>query len=111
MSGLFLLDTGVGMSSIDSTSARLSTKLHDDPYMHFRGISGSVKDVFEADKAELEFDYFRQRNIGLMAFHINNGPEHQEVRLAGILGLPVLVMFRLTLDYRDGLVKFDYVLK
>jgi hypothetical protein len=59
----------------------------------------------------LEFGHFRQRNLGLAAFNINNGPNHQEVRLAGILGLPVLVMFRLTLDYRDGLVKFDYVLK
>jgi tetratricopeptide (TPR) repeat protein len=110
-SGLFLLDTGAGISNIDSTFARLSTKLHGDEYTRIRGVSGNVKEVFEADKAELEFGHFRQRNLGLAAFNINNGPNHQEVRLAGILGLPVLVMFRLTLDYRDGLVKFDYVLK
>lgn len=110
-SGLFLLDTGASLSNIDSTFARLSTKLHGDPYMRVRGVSGSVKDVFEADKAELEFGRFRQRNLGLTAFNLNNGPGHQEVRLAGILGLPVLAMFRLTLDYRDGLVKLDYVLK
>ncbi len=110
-SGLFLLDTGASLSNIDSTFARLSTKLHGDAWMQVRGISGNVKDVFEADKAELEFGRFRQRNLGLTAFNLNNGPDHQEVRLSGILGLPVLVMFRLTLDYRDGLVKFDYVLK
>ncbi len=110
-SGLFLLDTGASMSNIDSTFARLSTKLHGDYYTRVRGVSGNVNEVFEADKAELEFGRFRQRNLGLTAFNINTGPDHQEVRLSGILGLPVLVMFRLTLDYRDGLVKFDYVLK
>ena len=28
--------------------------------------------------------------------------------MVSILGLPVLSMFRLTIDYRNGLVKFDY---
>ncbi len=109
--GLFLLDTGAQISNIDSSFARLSTKLHGDSYTRVRGVSGSVKDVFEADKAELQFAHFRQSNLGLTAFNLNNVPTHQEVRLSGILGLPVLAMFRLTLDYRDGLVKFDYALK
>lgn len=109
--GLFLLDTGAMMSNVDSTFARLSTKIHGDDRLHVHGVSGEVKDVFEADKALIEFSVFRQRNIGLTAFNLNNTPEHQEVRLDGILGLPVLSLFRLTLDYRNGLVKFDYVLK
>jgi len=79
--------------------------------MHVKGISGSVKDVFEADKAELQFAHFRQSNLGLVAFNLNNAPEHQEFRMSGILGIPVLSMFRLTIDYRNGLVNFDYVFK
>ncbi len=110
-SGLFLLDTGAGLSNIDSTFARLSTKIHGNDFMHVKGISGSVKDVFEADKAELQFAHFRQSNLGLVAFNLNNAPEHQEFRMAGILGIPVLSMFRLTIDYRNGLVNFDYVFK
>lgn len=109
--GLFLLDTGSTNSIVDATFARLSTKIHGNEYQHIRGISGQVKDVFEADKALIEFSVFRQRNIGLIAFNLNNSPEHESVRLDGILGLPVLSLFRLTLDYRNGLVKFDYVLK
>lgn len=31
--------------------------------------------------------------------------------MSGILGLPVLAMFRLDIDYRNGLVNFDYVMK
>ena len=79
--------------------------------MHVHGISGSVKDVFEADKAELRFAHFQQSNLGLIAFNLNNTPVHQDFRMAGILGIPVLSMFRLTIDYRNGLVNFDYALK
>jgi len=31
--------------------------------------------------------------------------------MSGILGLTVLQFFRLTIDYRNGLVDFDYILK
>lgn len=108
---LFLLDTGSMGSVIDSTFARLSTKIHGNEYEHVRGVSGQVGDVFEADKALIEFSVFRQRNIGLTSFNLNNSPGHEDIRMDGILGLPVLSLFRLTLDYRNGLVKFDYVLK
>ncbi len=110
-SGLFLLDTGAEASNIDSSFASLSTKLSGNSMVRMRGISGDVAKVFEADKAELQFARFRQSNLGLLAFNLNNAPEHQDVRMAGILGLPVLAMFRLTIDYRNGLVNFDYTLK
>jgi len=107
--GLFLLDTGASVSSVDSTFAQLSTKIRKNDLIKMRGISGDVKQVFEADKAVLQFACFRQQNLGLAAFNLNNRDEHSEYRLSGILGLPVLSMFRLTLDYRNNLVKFDYV--
>ena len=108
--GLFLLDTGSNTSVIDSTFARLSTKIHGDSYMHASGVSGSVAKVFEADKAELQFARFRQRNVGLTSFDLNgSSPVPDLVRTSGILGMPVLSMFRLTIDYRNGLVNFDYI--
>jgi hypothetical protein len=110
VTGLFLIDTGAGLSNIDSTLARLTTKIHTNEYVTVKGVSGKVKDVFEADKAELTFGRFRQRNLGLIAFNLNNSGEHQEVRMGGLLGFPVLILFRLSLDYRNGLVDFDYVL-
>ena len=110
INGLFLLDTGASLSNIDSTFARLSTKIHGNSYLHIKGVSGEVKEVFEADKAVLQFSHFRQQNLGLVAFNLNNQPGHEETRMSGILGFPVLEMFRLTLDYRNGLVDFDYTL-
>ena len=107
-SGLFLLDTGSSMSAIDSTFARLSTKIHGNDWMQIHGVSGTVSHVFEADKAELQFARFRQSNLGLISFNLNTSPEPPPVRTSGILGIPVLALFHLTIDYRNGLVNFDY---
>ena len=110
-SGLFLIDTGAVMSNVDSTFARLSTKIHDNSVMRVYGVSGDVKDVFRADKAIITFAGYKQKNIGLTSFDLNNSAEHHDVRIDGILGFSVLNMFRLTLDYRNGLVKFEYTRK
>ena len=107
---LFLLDTGAQINNIDATFARLSTKIHGSD-MRIRGVSRNVKQVYEASKGELQFGRFRQDNIGLVAINLNNSSDSPPIRLAGILGLSVLQMFRLTIDYRNGLVNFDYVLK
>ncbi len=107
--GLFLIDTGAGLSTVDSTFARLSTKIHGNDYMHVRGLSGQVKEVFQADKAVIDFAGYRQSNLGLTAFNLNNSPEHEDMRMAGVLGFPILTLFRLTLDYRNSCVKFDYI--
>src|SRR5262249_29949849 len=52
---LFLIDTGAMMNSISPQAAREVTKVHGDEYTSVKGISGSVKDVFSADKAVLQF--------------------------------------------------------
>jgi hypothetical protein len=45
----------------------------------------------------------------MTAIDLNSAPDHQEVRMAGILGMPVLALFRLTIDYRNGFVMFEPV--
>ncbi len=107
-SGLFLLDTGATSSTVDSTFARLSTKVYLDDSVRVNGISGRVNKVFEADKAELEFAGFRQNNIGMMVFDLSSSaPEHMDFRMSGVLGLPLLALFHLSIDYRNGLVRFE----
>jgi predicted aspartyl protease len=107
-SGLFLIDTGSSLSNIDRQFAEESTRIHGDEYMRVKGISGKVNQVFQADRAMIQFAGFQQQNLGMTVFNLNTSGKHQEVRIAGILGLPVLALFRLTLDYRDGQVKFEY---
>jgi tetratricopeptide (TPR) repeat protein len=108
--GLFVLDTGSSSTLVDSTFALESTKITRNDWVRLRGVSGEVKHVFEADKAVIQFASFRQRNLGMLVADINNSGRSEPVRISGLLGIPVLSMFRLSLDYRNGLVKFDSVL-
>jgi len=104
---LFLIDTGAMMNSISPEAAREVTKVHGDD-MRVRGLSGSVKNVFSADKAMLEFSHFRQENQDMTAFDLSNVSRNAGTEISGILGFTTLRMFTLKIDYRDGLVDFIY---
>jgi tetratricopeptide (TPR) repeat protein len=109
--GLFLIDTGSTASIMDSVYAREAGKVRGDDFTVVKGISGTANKVWKADDATLQFAHFKQHNLGMVVADLNNSGKPARVRLSGIFGLPVLTMFRLTLDYRNGLVKFDYLLK
>src|SRR6202167_5637204 len=59
---LFVMDTGSVTNFISPAAAREITKIHDDPDMIVKGLSGSVKNVFSANKAVLQFGHVRQEN-------------------------------------------------
>jgi tetratricopeptide (TPR) repeat protein len=105
--GLFLIDTGASISNIDSTFATSVSKVRSEDRLHVEGVEGKVKKVTTADHALVEFARFRQQNVDLPAFDLNSG-KNVSIRMAGIIGMPVLGVFRLTIDYRNGLVKFDF---
>lgn len=107
-SKLFLIDTGAMMNCISPQAAREVTKVHGDDLMHVRGISGSVKNVYSADKAVLQFSHFRQENEDITSFDLSHISKSSGTEVSGILGFTTLRMFTLKLDYRDGLVDFVY---
>jgi len=72
------------------------------------GVNGAVSDVFETGSLFLEFAGFRQSSPGITAFDMWEHSRNLGTEVSGLLGLPVLGLFTLTLDYRDGLVNFDY---
>ncbi|HXM45654.1 MAG TPA: aspartyl protease family protein [Bryobacteraceae bacterium] len=106
--GLFLLDTGADLNMISSNLAPAIAKVHDSGDK-VRGISGRVKNVYEADKIVLQFATFRQLNLDLTSFDLTGLSRGAGLEFSGIMGLPLIGMFAsVTLDYRDGCVKFDY---
>jgi tetratricopeptide (TPR) repeat protein len=105
---LFLIDTGASFNSISPDAAREVTKVHSDSDMHIRGLSGNVKQVYNADKAVLQFSRFRQENQDVVAFDLSNISKHTGTEVSGILGFTTLRLMSLKIDYRDGLVDFDY---
>ena len=87
--------------------AREVSKLNRDDRMHLKGINGQVADLYQTGNLFLQFAGFRQKNLGMTAFNMWEQSRRLGTEVSGFLGLPVLNLFTLTIDYRDGLVKFD----
>ncbi|WP_228370691.1 aspartyl protease family protein [Candidatus Korobacter versatilis] len=105
--GLFFLDTGAFDTQIDPNNVSKS-KLQPAPGLSVRGLSGNVRDVYVASNVQIQFGRFTQDNFRMVAISMDKLSEGEGIALGGILGFPLLSQFRLTIDYRDGLVNFDY---
>jgi tetratricopeptide (TPR) repeat protein len=108
VSKLFILDTG-GFNNLISTSAAAEvTKVHGDSHTTVKGVSGSVKNVYRADKAMLAFGHLRQENEDLVAFDLTSLSNNVGTEVSGLLGFAMLRLLEIKIDYRDGLVDFSY---
>ncbi len=108
VSKLFILDTG-GFNNLISTSAAAEvTKVHGDSHTTVKGVSGSVKNVYRADKAMLAFGHLRQENEDLVAFDLTSLSNNLGTEVSGLLGFAMLRLLEIKIDYRDGLVDFSY---
>lgn len=105
---LFLIDTGATSNLISPSAASEVTKVHGDPRMTVQGLSGSVKNVYSADKAVIQFGHLRQENQNLIAFDLNHISDAIGTETSGILGFTMLSLLDVKIDYRDGLIDFSY---
>ena len=105
---LFLIDTGGFTNEISPAAAHEVTKVRSDPYTTVRGISGSVKEVKSADKVVIQFGHFRQQNEDIISFDLTPISRGTGTEVSGILGFTLLHMLTIKIDYRDGLVDFEY---
>jgi hypothetical protein len=106
---LFLLDTGSSSNLIDAAVARETSKTYGDDLTKLRGIQGTVDKVRRAERVELMFAGFRQENPDLLAFDMSRMSDDIGVRLSGILGMPVLGLLRVTIDFREGAVRLEHI--
>jgi Aspartyl protease len=104
---LFLLDTGAFNNAISPAAAREVTKVHNDDSI-VRGISGSVKKVYSANKAVLQFGNVRQENQDMTAFDTGRISDEDGTEVSGFLGFVMLRFLDIKIDYRDALVNFTY---
>jgi len=105
---LFLIDTGGFANLVSPEAAREVTKVRADPYMTVEGISGRVKEVKSADKVVLQFGHFRQQNEEVVSFDLTSLSHRIGTEVSGMLGFTLLHILKITIDYRDGLVDFEY---
>lgn len=104
---LLVLDTGAASTLISTELAAAVGNMSRDDKTALRGMNGKVGDVYQTGKLVLEFAGFEQKNLGMTAFDTWELSHRLGTEISGFLGLPVLDLFTLTIDYRDGLVKFE----
>ncbi|HTD21545.1 MAG TPA: aspartyl protease family protein [Terriglobales bacterium] len=105
---LFLIDTGADHIYISPQAAREVTKVHPDKDTHVVGINGPVINVFRADKATISFGRYKQENQDLISFDYSKLSQDAGTEISGTLGFSLLRMLKIKIDYRDGLVDFNY---
>ncbi|MGP0076439.1 MAG: aspartyl protease family protein [Bryobacteraceae bacterium] len=104
---LFVLDTGAAHTLISYELAAAVSNLNRDDKNGLRGLNGRVGDVYKTGDLVLAFAGFEQKNLGMTAFDTWQLSHQLGTEISGFLGLPVLDLFTLTIDYIDGLVKFE----
>jgi predicted aspartyl protease len=105
---LFLIDTGATLNNLSTNAARKVTKVHKEERLTLKGLNGTVKNVYSADKAKLQFGHIAQQNEDIVTFDLSNISKHDGTEVSGLLGFAMLRLLELKIDYRDGLVDFSY---
>ncbi len=105
---LFLIDTGAWTNLLSIRAAREVTKINSDSYMRVKGMSGSVAEVYRADRATLRFSNISQKAWDVVTFDLSNISRDAGAEVSGILGFELLGKLQVKIDYRDGLVDFSY---
>jgi tetratricopeptide (TPR) repeat protein/predicted aspartyl protease len=105
---LFLIDTGSFDDTLSPATAKEVTKLNLDEKTQVKGLNGSVKQVYRASHAKLQFSHFYQDRQDLVTFDLTNISNADGTEVSGVLGFAMLVLLDMKIDYRDGLVDFRY---
>ena len=107
--GLFVLDTGAFANTISLDLARRLTKVNfEEGYI--QGVSAKIKEIFSGDKIYLHFAGIHVRSDDITAF--NHSSSSFGTEFSGFIGIRTLVQMKMTIDYRDGLVKLEpYAIK
>jgi tetratricopeptide (TPR) repeat protein len=105
---LFMIDSGAWDNLISRQAAKETTGVGSDSNTVVKGLSGSVGQVYRANSVNLTFSHFRQKRDDMIAFDMTNMSDAMGTEISGILGFNMLRLLDIKIDYRDGLVDFQY---
>jgi tetratricopeptide (TPR) repeat protein len=105
---LFLIDSGGFDDLISSNFGREVTKVEGDSHTTVKGISGSVNKVYRADTVNLQFSHFKHDRQDLVSLDMSRMSNGAGTEIAGVLGFAMLRLLDVKIDYRDGLVDFQF---
>jgi tetratricopeptide (TPR) repeat protein len=106
---LFLIDSGAFNNTITPDAAREVTKVRGISDTIVTGLSGEVNKVYVTGEVVLEFGGLRQKNSDMVAFDLSSISRSVGTEVSGTIGFPLLNALHMKINYRDALVKFEYV--
>jgi hypothetical protein len=105
---LFLLDTGFFTSILSLRAGREVSKVYSEDRVGIGGLSGRVKRIYTSREATLNFGHLQQKANGILTLDLSTQSRQAGTEVSGILGFETLNHLEVKLDYRDGLVDFEY---
>jgi tetratricopeptide (TPR) repeat protein len=107
--GLFFIDTGAYTDVISPGLASQAGVTHDrDSGVAVKGVSGQVNDVRSVTGAVLHFSRYSQPPEDLPAIDLHPQSKDLGTEVSGMVGFSTLRKMKIVINYRDGLVDFDY---
>jgi len=105
---LFVLDTGAMATTISPEAAREVTKVRSSFGFNVKGINGKVENVYAADEVTFTFAHISHKVQSVVSIDTSRISKDAGMEISGFLGANTLDQLTIHIDYRDGLVKFDY---
>lgn len=98
---LFILDLGASTTNISPSAAMDVTKVHEKD-------TGFGK-ILIADEITYNFAHMSQKVNGVVAADTSMISKNVGMEISGFIGANTFSLLVMHIDYRDGLVKFDYI--
>jgi predicted aspartyl protease len=105
---LFIVDTGAFSTTVTPEVAREVTKVHTQDNLTVHGVNGKVDKVYTADSITFRFANVAQKVDDVVAFATPALSKNLNMEVAGFIGITALGQMTISIDYRDGLMKFAY---
>lgn len=84
------------------------TKVDLNTNMRISGLSGEVAKPYVAEVLDIKFGGISKHELGVPAFSMDMQNASTGMDIAGMLGADILDELTIHIDYRDGLMKFEY---
>jgi tetratricopeptide (TPR) repeat protein len=105
---LFELDTGAFANTLSLRAGlKADNVVSDNGVLRVKGLSGEAATIYRG-KATLSFGHLQQTDPGIVILNLSKVSDSIGTEVSGFLGFTMLRLLEVKLDYRDGLVDFEY---
>ena len=82
--------------------------MHSDPNTTVHGVSGSVANVYAGEQIVFRFAHLQQERDNVLSYDTSSISKNVGTEISGFIGFDLLGLLVVKIDYRDGLMSFEY---